>query len=137
MNYAGQTTPQATFLTSEVHKLHKEFNYAATVEIGQPVKLTSTGQVTPLEATDSAHLSIGHSVHRRVAGQDGTVMMRGFTELTVEASAIQNAGPVKWASYNTTSKRSRYAAAADAATTQGHALEAATAIGQQITVVIL
>lgn len=137
MNHIGDQTPQATFLTVEVHKLHKEFSAAAPVKIGQPVKLTADGEITPLLAADAAYLKIGDSIHNAAAGGLATIMMRGHVEMTVEAAAAQDAGPVKWTVFNTPTLRNRYGAAADAATTQGHSLEKATAAGQMITVVMI
>ena len=137
MDHIGAKTKQAVFLNAESHKLHLEFEAEGAVKKGQPVKLTNDGKAAPLGAADAAYLKIGDSIHDAADGELITVMMRGHVRVTVEATAIQNAGPVKWASFETTTGRNRYAAAADAATTQGHALEASAAIGDEITVVLL
>lgn len=147
MDHIGQQTPQATFLNLEAHKLHREFEVADDVEIklGQPVKLTDEGKVTPLLAEDSAHLSIGVSVHQKtslyknVVGQkfNVTVAMKAYAVITAEATGELEAGPVKYSGYNDTSKRNQYVAAADAATTQAYNLTPADAAGDIIEVAIL
>lgn len=129
----GDPTSPTTTLDCEVHKLHREFEVAAatTVYPLQPVKLNAAGEVVPLGAGDAAYLCIGHSIHKNPAtyGERVTVLMKGHLHVLGKAGAAAvDAGPVKWASFDPTTGANAgyhvYAAAADAATTQGWAIEA-------------
>ena len=137
MNTTGSVTKPHVFRTIESHKLYLAFTCAVAVKVGQPVKLTSTGEITPLLAADSPHLKIGDSIHDMAAGKEASVVMKGHISLLMVSAGAVDAGPAKYSDYSNTEKKPTYIAAADAATTQAHIIEPAAGAGEIVTVVIL
>lgn len=139
MDHIGGQTPQALFLNVEAHKLHRAFTAAVDITAGQPVKLNNAGAIVLLGAADAAYLKIGIALHSKKTGEDCTVIMKPFMHITAEAGAVTMVcGPVKYSGINATTGRTQYVAAADAATTQGFAIEVdGAAIGDQIEVVLI
>ena len=137
MNTTGSTTKPHVFQTVESHKLMLAFTAEVAIKVGQPVKLTTTGTVTPLGAADSPHLKIGDSIQDMPAGEEVTIVMRGHIALHSISAGALAVGPVKYSAYSNTEKKPTYVAAADADTTQGHAIEPATGAGELVTVILL
>lgn len=137
MNTLGSVTKPAVFQNIESHKLMLAFTASTAIEKGQPVKLTTTGQVAPMGAADAAYLQIGVSSHKVASGARTTIIMKAFVNLKAIASGAVNAGPAKYASWNSTENRPVYVAAADADTTQAYILNPAAAAGDLIDVVII
>lgn len=143
MNLFGDKTPKAIVLHKEMYKLGLAFSVAAGQKVGlmQPVKLAADGTITPLLAADSAHLSIGMSLHAKPAdltyADEQTVAMRGYAVCRAQAGAGGVIpGPIKWASFDEATGLNVYVQATDAATTIGHALQPASA-GGDMEVVLL
>lgn len=102
MEIYGSVTPPALFITNEAHKLHRAFTVASGVQVRrtQPVKLTTTGEITPLVQGDNSNLSIGISIHDSNAGEEATVIMKGYATITAKATAAAlNAGLVSYEGY--------------------------------------
>lgn len=141
MELAGTPTKRALFLNVESHKLMLGFPLAsgASFKKGQPLKLTATGEVTPLLAADAAYLKIGTALHDSTTKEpEITVIMKAHLVITTISGAALNAGPVKFSAMGTGDNidRSIYVAATDIDTTQGWALDNATAAGQEIQVAL-
>lgn len=135
--FNGEDAPQGIFLNMESHKLHKAFEASAVIEVGQPVKFAVDGTIVPLLAADAAYLNLGVSIHKVAIGEEATIAMRGYAVITTTSLGALNAGPVKFSGIHATTKRPQYVAAIDAATTQGQAIDRATAIGQDVEVVLV
>lgn len=86
----------------ESHKLHHEFEVAegATVKIGQPVKLNTTGFVVPAADDEPAVNIIGYSIHEGAAGELVTVGMKAFAIIWAMPNGATNAGPVSYDGMN-------------------------------------
>lgn len=153
----GNITPPAIFLTVEAHKLHLTFTVAtgASVYPGQNVKLTATGSITPCVAGDTGKDRIGVSTHKRItgdtdqpfpyltAGEEATIIMRGYTTINAQANAALVPGPIKFAALNVTGSgntsvgTSRYIQSVGGdAECDGWSLDVATAQGDPIRVVL-
>lgn len=133
---------KTTFLATEEDKITIEFTTAAVVKKGQPVKLTPAGLVTPWATTDGVASLIGYVYADAASGDLVTVWSKGFIILYGLSNAIQNAGPVAYTSYDSTTDigsigYSKYAAATDPLTINGWSLDAATAAGQLIRVLLM
>lgn len=136
MNTLGTETK--SLWANEFRGLHREFAVAAAVHVGQPVKLTDTGLITPLVAGDDESLCIGISIHDQATVTTGlaTVAMRARGVVEALAGAAVVCGPVKFASYDATTGKCKYIASA-AALANGWAIEAGAADGSEIQVAIL
>jgi len=136
----GSVTPVAVFLDVEIHKLHRAFTPAADIHQAQACKLNSSGLVIPIVGgTDVKDACIGYAMNTvlQASGDQATIIMRGYTHITGEASATMTVGPVKYTGYNTTTGRPTFSPATigtDAV--WGHALEAG-ASGAAIEIVLL
>lgn len=136
--------------TTTVHKrvldqLQEAFTVAPTftVEVGQPVKLNDNGLIQPLAEDDNADLMIGTSLHKKEAGLEATVQMRGYAIIYASSDAALNAGPVAFAGTIAAADLApagvlntyKTIAAGNAAMT-GWSLDKATAASQEIRVVM-
>lgn len=149
MNTYGNVTPKAIFLNIESHKLHETFTVGtgATIYPGQTVKFDATGSVVPAVAGDTTKDRIGISIHGRAStdspfpygspGSEVTVIMRGFVRVRAEAGAALVPGPVKLSGLNATTKIPQYIQSVGGDTSNdGWSISVATAIGQEIEVVL-
>jgi len=137
----GQTT--TTIYKRVLDQLQQEFTVAATfaVEVGQPVKLTATGEIQPLAEDDNMGLCVGFSLHKRAAGGIATVQMRANCIIYANSKGPLNAGPVAFAGTIAAADREPQhvvntfkTIAAGNAAQLGWALDDATEAGQEIRV---
>lgn len=132
---------KTTFLHTEAHKTTVEFICSAAVNAGQPVKLGTNGQIAPMGASDLQHLCIGIAYNTAAIGGYATVWTRGFAITYGLSNAIQGAGGVAWAAYDTTNAPTgnpgtlgynKYKAMTDATDMIGWQLDNATAANQLV-----
>jgi hypothetical protein len=94
---------QATVTTSTTDR---------TIHAGQPVKLTTAGEVEPLTAGDAPHLCIGVAVNEsenpEESGDRVTIAMRAFIQTFAVASGAVVPGPVKYDGYDAVNGYNKY-----------------------------
>jgi hypothetical protein len=132
------TTTAALFLKLESHKLFEEFTVAAaqTVKKGQQITQTVTGTVQPIAAASAPHLVIGIAMNNAAAGEVVTVMLKAYAIVYCESNAAAtNAGPVKWAAWNSTTLLTEVSSTSvDATNIMGWAIDAGAADGSVVRV---
>lgn len=88
-----------TFYKRDTHAIHKEFIVATGVasEKGMPMKLTATGKVTPLLATDVFEAQcIGYALLKKGAGEVTTVQLRTRAIIYGLSAGALTPGPVEF-----------------------------------------
>ncbi len=139
MNKFGEKTHTLFLKGPEAHKLHHEFTVDTGVEIrkGQPVVLTSDGEVTPAASGASAYKIVGYSVHNGKAGELVTITMKPFMMVYAKPNAALVAGPVAYGGQNTAEPEyASFTVAADGDTQVGFALDEAVAANDIIRVAL-
>lgn len=119
----GSST-KTVFLLENPKALYLEFTCNADVKKGQPVKLTTAGQITPVLSGDFQSLVIGYALFDALATTLTTIITRGVAMVYGLANAIQNAGAVAYVGYNTTNNT----ATDEHAGTLGYGLYAAATV---------
>lgn len=133
---------RTTFLALEPEKISVEFEAAAAVKRGQPVKLDTTGKVTPWAKADTEAQLLGIAYTDASTGQLVTVWTRGYVLMYGISNATQNAGLCTFESYdsatdvNGTKGYSKFSVSPTAGQEMGWALDAATAANQLIRVLV-
>jgi hypothetical protein len=134
---------KTVFLTTEAHKTTIEATASAAIKKGQPIKLTATGQAAIWAVADGIDALIGYAYADCASGELTTIWSRGYAIIYGISNASQNAGPVKYTSYDTADAvggltgYSKYSAATvgtDAV--NGWALDNATAANQLIRILL-
>lgn len=136
----GDTTETLFLKGFEAHKLHHEFTVAtgATIRKAQPVKLTAEGEVEPADTAEVSENIIGYSIHNGNAGELVTIAMKAYGIVYCRPNAAVEAGPVQYAGQNTTDERfPAVAAATDATTLMGWALDEAEAADDEIRLALI
>jgi hypothetical protein len=139
MNKFGEKTSTLFLKGPEAHKLHHEFTVAATFEVkkGQPVVLTTDGEVKPAASAADANTIVGYSVHNGKAGELVTITMKPFMMVYAKPNAALVAGPVQYGGQNTAEPEyASFVAATSAAKQVGFALDAADAANDIIRVAL-
>lgn len=93
---------KTTFLATEEDKIAIEFTTAAAVKMGQPVKLTNAGLVTPWAKTDLQHLCLGFCAMDAASGGLVTVYLRAFAVIYAISAGAANCGPATYNGYDST-----------------------------------
>ena len=108
-----------------------------SVKKGMPVEIEpSTGNIRPLSGLASLTY-IGIAMHDADYNGFCTVATRGLCIVNALAKAALNAGPVNWDSFDKTLGMNMYnQTAVDTTTYQGWALEVATAVNEEIRVLV-
>jgi len=95
---------KTTYLAVNPHKIYVEFEAAAIIKNGQPVKLDATGKVTPWAKTEALALLLGYAYTQQVEscaiGETVTVITRGNVLMFGMVAGDITAGPATWASYD-------------------------------------
>lgn len=135
----GEKTKSAFLKEVENHKLHQEFEVAAsnTVFKGQPVKLDATGKIVPAAAAEAEHNIIGVAIMDGAEGELVTVGMRGYAIIWAESVAALTPGPIKYTGYNGTTEYNQVdSGTVTQANAMGWALDVASAAAELVRVVI-
>lgn len=104
MNLLGKKT-KTIILHKEADKTALEFevNTGVEIQVGQPVKLTTDGKVTPWAKSDKKAKLLGYAYNHGTAGKLVTVIVVGFMLINaISGSGGTSAGPVAYQSYDTT-----------------------------------
>ena len=139
-NTLGTSTLSKFHIDPEAHKLSMTFEVEAGQEVnkGDAVKLASNGNVQAADLDDERTLVIGYAMHDGVAGDDVTVVMRGYTVVNAESTAALVAGIVKLGNFNSgTGNREYVAGGLEPDLVVGHNLTQAAADGDAIKVCLL
>jgi hypothetical protein len=137
MESLGSVTKKV-FEKHESHKLHQCFTASGAIRKGSLIMLNADGTVSEAAAATSELEVIGCSLETVADGEEVTAAVRGYVIVKGLATAVQDAGPVKLGTYDATTGLWHYTTVADLATepVHGWALEEATAISQEIEVMI-
>jgi hypothetical protein len=136
-------TSKTVFLATEEEKITHELVASAAIKAGQPIKLTATGTAAVWVNTDGVKALVGYAVTDAASGEYVTIWTRGFAIIYALSNAAQNAGPVEYTSYDTTTEigdntgYSKYAASSDATKINGWALDDAADAGELIRVLMM
>lgn len=142
MNTLGNNS-KTVFLATEQNKITFEATASAAIKKGQPVKLTSTGQLAVWAPTDLRHLLIGYAYNDAASGELVTVWSRGYAIIYGLAAATQAAGPVAYTSYDNATTvggvvgYSKYAVNATAEQNNAWALENAGGANELIQILLM
>jgi predicted RecA/RadA family phage recombinase len=98
--YSLGSNTKNTFLAVENGKIALEFEAAADVKKGQPVKLTAAGKVTPWASADTKTFLLGVAHKDAATGELVTVVTRGYALINALSAAAINPGPVTYSSYD-------------------------------------
>lgn len=140
---------KTTYLESEAGKLTVELTVGATaVKKGQPVKLNATEGIIPWVNTDGRFLLLGYAQKDAAVGEVVTVFLRGFACIWALSTGVQASGPVKYASYDSSTDitgpggsggigYSVYDVAATDAVCNGWSLDTSTAANELIRVILM
>lgn len=91
---------KTTFLHVESGKTFLEFEAAAAIKRGQPLKLDATGKATPWAKADLEHTLIGYAYNDAAVGEFVTAFVRGYAVIYALSAAALNCGPVAYNSYD-------------------------------------
>lgn len=106
----GDKTPNALWVKTTAHQITEQFTVkaGATVNKGEPLKLHTDGTVLPFVTGDDESIRIGTSLHKAAAGEKCTVILNGRTIILGQADGDTVAGPVKYTTFDTVTKRPKY-----------------------------
>lgn len=93
---------KTTVLSLEADKMNLEFVAAASVKVGQPVKLTAAGKITPWAVSDGRKALVGYCYSDGAANDLVTVFTRGYMLIWALSNSTDAAGPACYRSYDTT-----------------------------------
>ena len=117
--------------------------YDNAIYKGMPVKLHTDGTIRPYVAADGRQKIIGYSMHDGVGGELVTIHTRGIGVIWAKSNGAQDAGPVKFSSFDTSyavenniEGKSKYATATAGNDDEGWAFDAATGAGEDIRVAL-
>lgn len=106
-------------------------NHSQVIKEGQQVKLTTSGKIEPLGASDTKESAIGHSIQDGSSDTYLTIATKFSHLIMATAAGSQNAGFVKFNAQGT--DYPEYAAA-NSSTYHGYALDSANTQGDEIMV---
>lgn len=136
----GDNTESLFLKGFEAHKLHHEFQVATGDPVlkGQPVVLTDEGEVKPATTGETYVKIIGYSIHNGNPGELVTIAMKAYGIVYCRPNAAVVAGPIQYDGQNTDTPRfASVAAATDATTLMGWALDEAEAADEEIRVALI
>lgn len=133
---------KTVFLATEEDKITVELTANEAIKKGQPIKLTIDGKAAIWAAADGLIALIGYAYGDCAIGALTTIWSRGYAMIYALSGALQDAGPVVYSGYNTTTLisgnagYSNYSANAVATASNGWALDNAGAAGVLIRVLL-
>lgn len=95
-------TSKTVFLATEEYKISFQATASVALSSGQPVKLTTNGQLAVWTSADGRSACIGVVYGDHASGELATVLSRGCMIIYGIAAAIQNAGLVTVSAYDST-----------------------------------
>lgn len=133
-NTTGNET-KSLFLHLEDGIAHA-FEASAAIKKGQAVKLDAAGTVSPVATATTLPKHIGFALNDAATGEMVTVSLRGRAIIWAEATAAQDAGMVKYGSYNSTTSRSVFTATTTDSEMHGWSIDQTTAANEAIRVIL-
>lgn len=134
---------KTVFLFTEAHKLTLELEAEVAIKKGQPIKLHADGTADIWVPTDGRYKLIGYAYGDAAIGELTTIWSRGYAIIYAISDADQDAGPVKYKSYDDstdiggTTGYSKYEAAATDSVCNGWSLNNTAAANELIQVVLM
>lgn len=138
-NSLGTVTKSVFLIEIPSDEVFQEFTVAPskTIYAGMPVELDADGKVQPATPSTTSTTYIGIALKNASAGELVTVGTIGLCVIHATAKATQDAGPVKWDSYDTVNGVNVYSASTVTVDNiGGWALDAAASAGDAIRVLI-